>query len=334
MALFNLADYDQLHRVAPLTAEDLQRIPGYVRPPFFAHHLRRKEIEALGCKAGLYHSPFARVRWPGLNHREPSTKEAQDYVRGFLGDARRPERGVPFPRLLRSETSNHYMAKWILDHSWHGSKTDEWPVRRWLTWDYRNAPYPARSYPHNPNWHDDAGNASITWPLHPISEAANLQNRLNHSAAHLQYGLIPGQSLRVVHLDNFNLPWGGNRPYAGCVLGEEYDRAYLEMIRVMADLLHERGMRLVVNNLRPDAAEEIWRLPFDGLHMEYGFEDDVQLGRTAKLLNGRPFYCKSRRIAAQRDFQRIYHHGGRVVLIWPDERRPVAWFQTTATRWS
>jgi hypothetical protein len=67
--------------------------------------------------------------------------------------------------------------------------------------------------------------------------------------------------------------------------------------------------------------------------MEYGFETDERLARVVELLNGRPFYCKSRRIVSQRAFQRIYHYGGRVVSMWPNERRPVAWFQAAAPRW-
>jgi hypothetical protein len=330
--------YSAFHRVAPLSDGEIARAREYIDTPCFAYNLFPLEAEALGCKESLYHSAFARVRWPDLDRVEPTAEEAIAYVESFVGDSRYPENGVPFTAPFLWETTNDVMARWILDHIWVDPDTGEWPVRRWLIWDkdtdddlaWVNAPYPANRYPENPNWHNDDGKASSMWPLDPLSEVELLRARLEHRDAYPEYGEGQGRTV-TVHIDNFNAPSGGNRPFRGWVLGNEHREAYKEMIRRMADLLHSRGMFLIVNNLRADHPQDLWDLPFDGLHKEYSFSED-ELKRVRQLLKGRVFYAKNRtEMDSLEVAQRIFDYGGRPKSIWPGETRPAEWFKPCGT---
>lgn len=331
-------EYASFHRVAPLSDTDLDRIEEYLEKPCFAHHLWNSEAEVIGCQHGLYHSAFERVRWPGLEYVEPSTEGSVAYVESFVADLSHPIDGVPFDSPFLGETTNDMMARWILDHAWVDPATGESPVRRWLLWDqdldddraWVNEPYPANGYAENPNWHNDDGNATVMWPLDPLSEVQLLRDQLDHLDAHPEYGKGQGRTV-AIHLDNFNAPNGGNRPFRGWVLGNEHREAYKEMIRRMADLLHSRGMFLIVNNLRADHPQDLWDLPFDGLHKEYSFSED-ELKRVRQLLKGRVFYAKSKtQLDSLEVAQRIFDYGGRPKSIWPGETRPPEWFKPCGT---
>lgn len=317
-----LASYDHFERRGPLTDDDLRRIPSYVRAPMWAKLLGPREIKALGANYGIHLSPFARVRWPGSHHPEPTAAEARAYLESFVDDPRWIEKGVPFPYYFQRHTVRSDVARFIRDYSWRDPKTGEWPVR-WPTKRPLGKP-PVAEFWQNRSWHIDAGNASITWPIEPLAAPVLWARQIGYLQTHPDYQDGEGAALKVAFIDNTDLIWGGGGAYRPCVFGPEFEARFLDMLRQFAAWCRLREIYLVVNGLPFALPQEIWDLP-DGLYKEYGFDQDT-LTRTARRMSGRPYYCKGRQLN-EADCHRIRRAGGRVVSTWPGESRPAAWFR-------
>ena len=147
---------------------------------------------------------------------------------------------------------------------------------------------------------------------------------------HWRLAKIGGAPVAAIHLDNFNLVFGGNRPYKGCPLGAEFEAEYRESIRVLADYLHGRGILLQANNLAAD--QPGWDLPWDTLQLEY-YTDFAGLSLLVQKADGRPVFVKSRDVDTAQKAGEVALAGAYLTSIWPGEQRPVEWFPKAPAQW-